>query len=90
MNSYNRVRCLATLRKRKQREKDCRDSKRPHELQLWEMSPSTYLLAMASTINFHTLSHSLSHDLDTTCTVQVHMNILYIMYFVYYMYNVNY
>ena len=61
MNSDDSVRHLTTLRKRKQREKDCSDSKRLHELQLWETSPSTYLLATASTINFHMLSQSLFH-----------------------------
>ena len=51
INSDDRVRHLATLKKRKQREKDCGFNSK---------SPSTYLLATAFTIDFHMpLSHSL-------------------------------
>ena len=50
MNSHNRVRRLATLRKRKQREKIKKDP----------MNFTINLLAMAYTINIHMFIHSLS------------------------------
>ena len=69
MNSNDRVRRLATFRKRKQREKDCSDSKSFN----FE-SPSSYLLATAFTIDFHM---PLSHSLFTRSVYRHRMHAVY-------------
>ena len=72
---------------KKAEEKDCSDSKRLHELQLVSIN----LLATASTINFHILSHSLAftwskhHIHCTTARGIYRISIQHrFLYFVYY------
>ena len=84
MNNDDRVRCLAILRKKKQRKKDWIDSKR---FKFGRRQVSVNLLPTAFTIDFHMpLSHSLfTRSIDTACSVQTHVDyILFNMYFVYY------
>ena len=67
-NSDDRVRRLATLRKRKQRVKDCSDSK---SLNFGKRRISVNLLTSYCRLSHATLATARS--IDTTCSVQIHV-----------------